>query len=722
MKLEKIISGIWGVVLGCLLSLSCVMCVVTAFDLQISVRALVVCCVLSALVCGVCYVLPLKLLPVSVGALLLGYFWRRGDLEESVEALLNRLSRQYNKAYDWGIIRWGHRTADQMEPTMLLILCILGALVAMAVVWSVCRGKTALPAISLSMICAGTCFVVTDTVPDVVWLYFLLLGIIILLLTGRVRRQDEKHGNRLSLFAVPVAALALLILLACIPQSTYNGQARADRLTKLFFTDPMQLLMGKGENGAGALSGNVDLTTVGFRNNSDAPVLEVTADFDALLYLRGRAMNIYDGTSWMDSADYPGEVANWEMLDWPEQVWESGVVKITTRYAHRMLYTPYYLRKAYMKDAGAGIINKNGITEYSYDCQEIIPYASPAELYPSPLSEYPYQGSITIYPEHITGIRGDESFIISPAPQIYSGQWRGDMLEQFIHLPDSVRKWAEPLADEITEGIVSPYHKALAIAEYVKNSATYDTNTPAMPGRYRDFARWFLEDSDTGYCVHFASAATVLLQASGIPARYVTGYTAQVSAGETTVVTADKAHAWTEYYLNGFGWTVLEATPATEEQIPTQTQEATQPNQDVQTPTQEKETSPEQDTVTENRREYGVVILKTLAVIATMAALAAAVWGQYRLRLYVKMRWRGKLSSNDLAVVRWQEAVHYARLLGEIPDKELFDIAQKARFSQHIITNQELEQFDAYAETAKAMLEKRSLLHRFYYRIVLAIY
>lgn len=711
MKLKKVISGIWGVALGCVISLSCVMCMVTAFDLQVDVGALVICCLLSSLICGVCYVLPLKLLPVSVGAVILGFLWRSGALEESVEALLNRLSRQYNKAYGWGIIRWGHRTADQMEPTMLLILCILGVLVAMAVVWSVCRGKTALPAISLSILCAGTCFVVTDTVPDVVWLYFLLLGIIVLLLTGRVRKQDAKQANRLSLFVTPAAAVALLILLACIPQSTYNGQARADKLTKMFFTDPMQILMGKDISGNGAGSGNVDLTTVGFRNNIDTPVMEVTANFDALLYLRGRAMNIYDGTSWSDSEDYPGEIPNWEMLDWPELVWDSGIVKISTRYAHRMVYTPYYLRKAYMKDAGAGIINKTGMTEYAFDCQEIVPYCTPDKLYPSPLSEYPPQGNYVIY----YGQGGQST-------QLESGDWRGDMLEQFIRLPDSVRKWAEPLADEITEGIVSPYHKALAIGDYVQKSATYDTNTPSMPGRYRDFARWFLEDSDTGYCVHFASSAAVLLQAAGIPARYVTGYTAQVSAGETTVVTADKAHAWVEYYLNGLGWTVLEVTPAQEVNVPEQTQDATRPSQDAQTPTQDAQTTPVQKPATEPTQKYGAVILNVLAAVAASAVLIMAVWGQYRLRLYVKMRWRGKLSSNDLAVARWQEAVRYARLLGEIADKELFDIAQKARFSQHAITAEELARFDLYAKTAKEKLQKHSLLHRFYYRIILAVY
>ena len=39
-----------------------------------------------------------------------------------------------------------------------------------------------------------------------------------------------------------------------------------------------------------------------------------------------------------------------------------------------------------------------------------------------------------------------------------------------------------------------------------------------------DFAIWFLTEADTGYCIHFATAAVVLLRAAGIPARYVDGY------------------------------------------------------------------------------------------------------------------------------------------------------------------------------------------------------
>ena len=96
---------------------------------------------------------------------------------------------------------------------------------------------------------------------------------------------------------------------------------------------------------------------------------------------------------------------------------------------------------------------------------------------------------------------------------------------------------------------------------YVSSSARYDLNTPAVPDG-EDFVSWFLHESETGYCVHFATAAAILLRCMDVPARYVTGFSTNVTAGSWTTVTTDDAHAWVEYYVDGLGWYVLDPTPA----------------------------------------------------------------------------------------------------------------------------------------------------------------
>lgn len=688
MQTEKILSGVWAFVLSLLTGLGAVLCMVTAFDMQINVTVLVLWLILMALVCSVCYTLTLKLAPPALGALLLGYFWQKGSLEASLEALLNRLTRQYNRAYNWGIIRWGLRTADDMEPTMLLMLCILGTLIVMAVCWSVCRKQSVLPGVLLSLLCVATCFVVTDTVPDIVWLYFLLLGALLLMMTGRVRKQDPVQGNRLCAFLGPVTALALLILLAAVPQQTYHGQAKAEQLTDFFLNiDPLDLLMGQGTN---LLSGSdsVDLTTVGYRVESDAEVMTVTAEFDGTLYLRSRAMNTYDGKNWGDSADG----TNWGMLGWPnEQLTDGGMVTITTRYAHRMLYMPYYVSTVNIRDSAAGKVNEDQLTEYAFACKQLDPsYLS---------SHYNVE---TMWSPTIS-------------------DWSPDLLTQFITLPDHVQKWAEPLAEEITGGVINVYMRANAIADYVRNSATYDTKTPAMPSYERNFVRWFLEDSDTGYCVHFASTAAVLLQASGIPARYVTGYMVQVTAGQVTPVQAKQAHAWVEYWLPGFGWTVLEATPADlrDQTQPGATTEATNPDNMEQTTPDATEPTGSQS---QQQTADFTVLLTVLTVVAGATVIVALLWGQRRVRLWLRSRKYDRASANEQAILGWQEAVLLARLLDETPDPALFALAQKAKYSQYTITETELARFAAYAETAKQKLQKRSVFHRFYYCVILAVY
>lgn len=692
MKRETLYSALWGALLAFLLSFGSTMCLVTAFDLGVDVGILTVCCIVTTILCAVCYSLPLGLVPVSVGAVLMGYLWQRGSLEASLEALLNRLSRQYNKAYGWGIIRWSFRTADEMEPMILLMLCVFGAVIAMSVCRSVCRGKSALPGILVSLLCCATCFVVTDTVPDILWLYMLLTGLVSVLLTARVRRQDRQQGNRLCLIAVPATALALLVLLAAVPQSTYDGQARAQRLTELFLNaDPSQLFMGEG---SGGMSGSsvVDLTDVGHRAESKTQIMEVTADFDGTLYLRGKAMNVYSGRSWYDSSN--GDGLSWSMLGWPgAQLTQAGTVTIHTRYAHRMLYMPYYIGVSQMRDAESGVINQEQLTEYSYSCLGL---QSPSWLAERFSSRNTWSNTLE--------------------------SWTPELLAQFITLPDHVRAWAEPLAREITGDVLNPYLRAQSIADYVRSSADYDTATSRMPAGGKDFVRWFLEKSDTGYCVHFASAAAVLLQASGIPARYVTGYTAQVTAGEEAPVLADQAHAWVEYWLPGFGWTVLEATPAAREHIPgPSTQETTVPVETTQPETDPVTHLPQQTPQQQSGTGSGA-LLAILAVTAGLAGLLGLIVGQYRLRLWLRKRRLCQGTANEQALLYWQESVRLADLLKKEPDRALFALAQKAKFSQYVLTDGELAQFRHSVENARKELDSRPLYCRVYYRLILAIY
>ena len=92
-------------------------------------------------------------------------------------------------------------------------------------------------------------------------------------------------------------------------------------------------------------------------------------------------------------------------------------------------------------------------------------------------------------------------------------------------------------------------------------------NPPTYTGA-TSFVAWFLGSVHEGNSAYFATAATLAFRSQGIPARYVEGYraaddqlTAAVDAGTPLNLTAADAHAWTEIYLDGQGWTPVEVTP-----------------------------------------------------------------------------------------------------------------------------------------------------------------
>lgn len=681
MKLHKLFTFLWAIALAFCLSFGAVGSMITAFQMAVPLTKVALWCACAAVLCGICYSLPLGAVPMGALALIAGVLWQQGELTTSVESLLYRLSRQYDRAYDWGILKLNYLTADDMELHLWLILCILGVVIAMAVCWSVCRRKTALPGSLLAFAMLGCCLVVTDTVPGIFYLYLLLFSLLLLMLTGTVRAQDEIRGNRASLLLVGPVAVGLLILLAVAPPKNYHGTEPSRKLMdQLLESKVMTQLLGRageqGTSGSSVDSGTVNLSTVGIRLTSEAEVLQVLTDYSGTLYLRGRALDRYDGKTWSDSG-----VATPELY-WPDppRLEDGGEVMITTRYAHRMLYLPYYVQT----EVSRGLENTKKLTQYSFSCDMLDPENDFYKIY----TQAAYD----------------------PA------KWDLEFA-RYLHLADSVWDWAEPLATSITAGQETVFGKAQAIGDYVRSSAIYDTNTYRMPSASKDFAKWFLEESDTGYCVHFASAATVLLQAAGIPARYVTGYTVDAQAAYVSVVRAKDAHAWAEYWLPGYGWLVLEATPADLRQE-TQIQETG--GSEATLPEQTETTAPAETIPSPEEKETGAIWGLWLA-LGILLFLAAGII-QWRLRVWLRRRRLSQGDSNQQALNLWNRLTELMAHTGKLPDKTLLELAEKAKFSPHRIRPEELSRMAAAVGEAEALLRRKPVIFQFYYRLVLGLY
>jgi hypothetical protein len=69
-----------------------------------------------------------------------------------------------------------------------------------------------------------------------------------------------------------------------------------------------------------------------------------------------------------------------------------------------------------------------------------------------------------------------------------------------------------------------------------------------------------------GFCGHYASAFVVLMRAAGVPAHVVTGYLGGewIRFGGYLLLRQSDAHAWTEVWLEGRGWTRIDPTAVVE--------------------------------------------------------------------------------------------------------------------------------------------------------------
>ena len=100
------------------------------------------------------------------------------------------------------------------------------------------------------------------------------------------------------------------------------------------------------------------------------------------------------------------------------------------------------------------------------------------------------------------------------------------------------------------------------VLQMFRDQAFYYTLTP--PRLERDSVDDFLFNTRRGFCGHFASAFTSMMRAAGLPARVVAGYQGGDwnPVGGYLIVRQSHAHAWSEVWLAGRGWTRVDPTAA----------------------------------------------------------------------------------------------------------------------------------------------------------------
>ncbi len=142
------------------------------------------------------------------------------------------------------------------------------------------------------------------------------------------------------------------------------------------------------------------------------------------------------------------------------------------------------------------------------------------------------------------------------------------VVERYLQLPEDLPSRVRLLADALTQNADTPYHKAIAIREYLR-TLEYSQNINAPPPG-TDGLEHFLFREQAGYSEYFGSAMTVMLRAAGVPARMAVGYLPGEYSDElgAFVVRESDLHSWAEAYFPGYGWIPFEPTPNVEPDAP----------------------------------------------------------------------------------------------------------------------------------------------------------
>lgn len=134
---------------------------------------------------------------------------------------------------------------------------------------------------------------------------------------------------------------------------------------------------------------------------------------------------------------------------------------------------------------------------------------------------------------------------------------------------ESIKAIAAELYDEVSAA-PTDFDKIMAVVNYMILNYEYTTEPTKPSGAYASDIDSFLLETKDGYCVQFATAATLILRELGIPARYVQGYLAsdfyeskddEGNKNYSSSVTDEDAHAWVEVWIDGLGWRTIEVTP-----------------------------------------------------------------------------------------------------------------------------------------------------------------
>lgn len=683
-----------------LLSVCPILCYASAFSVKLEASVLIMAAVLFSIVFSLLSAFvknnlkyALCMTVIAFVAFLVFVFANEHIFAQANYAI-NKLLEQYSVYLSvYSNIKFASYIANNATGFFVLLSLILNGLFS----FLISRIKSIKIAGLLSIALLVPCFVLVNTLPDLVPLLIIFTVLFALYFSSQTRQLSYAHSGVITAVCAVILAVLITVLAVINPVADYERPKWQDNML-----NTVQTLTGmKTYNGSGKISsalaevGNnvsseVDFSNAGALKQTGTKVMTVVTDLNGRIYLKGMSYANYENNKWSvltdeQANDYPQDFQAFIMT---ANYQERSTVTIDTVNKESIVYTPYYLASindTFSPVCDVLVSNSDKATNYS---MSVMPY-SESEL---------------------------DNFSMDFSSPVYD--YDNFVKNYYLKLPYDTKLAMLKIAEENNLTGVSTQNIPQAVKQFVSHSASYSLNTQKVPDG-RDVAEWFLNDAETGYCMHFANAAAVMLRALGVPARYVTGYCADVVDGKA-IVTSDNAHAWVEYYDSSIGWIPLDATSsdfvvvqATESIQPTTQSQTTSPT--VQPTTQAQNTKPVKTEV-KAKISTPVVWLIIIILIIALAAIRIILIRILRKRSFTHKNYK----SRTICIYRYLSKIS-ALANWKLPSR-IEKIGTKARYSNHNITKEEyITIFNYVTVFRKGTLRKMPILKKIYALIILGL-
>jgi len=288
----------------------------------------------------------------------------------------------------------------------------------------------------------------------------------------------------------------------------------------------------------------VNISESGTRNIYDFGILEVTVSAPGVFYLRGYSMQYFDGSNWTVNCD--------DVLD-PQDHFVTRSSPASIAELHSAVFPENAPELVHMSVSVTG--------DSSRDITYIPYFADPIEHTLSPYDfKFPYIQESILQLKYELAPHIDVAHLL----RFYNSNTFINSSDTYLQVEDSTAEALRQFAAE--RGIIANAPReiiASQVATFMTGFGTY-TLSPFIVPLDEDFVMYFLEVSQHGFCIHYATAATLMLRALDVPARFTSGFVVTArehEVGEPINITDRYAHAWVEVFFDDVGWLPIEVTP-----------------------------------------------------------------------------------------------------------------------------------------------------------------